>query len=102
MGVARSVGMVCKWCKAHGYVNPKTGRKPKDMAVWFRMYRWMIRPENQEVAYKIFKDAEKNGEPHFAFEGENRYQFNQWIKKQAKTCLYKRNRVYASIVKSVE
>lgn len=74
------------------------------MAVWFKMYRWMVKPENYDRAYEIFSVAIKNDEPHFSYElGRfNEYEFKQWLKKQAKTCLYGRHRVYTNILKSVE
>lgn len=73
------------------------------MAVWFRMYRWAIRPENQDEAKSIFDSADKNEEPHFSYEvgAYNQYNFDQWLKSQAKTSLYGRPRVFKSVVKSL-
>jgi hypothetical protein len=106
MGKGRSINKMCGWCKLHGYENPDTGKPPTWMAVWFRMYRWMIRPENQEEAFQIFSEAEKNDNNriHFSYEGETRQHFKMWLKSQARTSLSsgRRRIAYKKIVDGLD
>lgn len=57
MGTARSYIKLVNYCVVQGWMNPRTGKKPTRMTCWFSLWRWAIRPENQEEAYKIYNQA---------------------------------------------
>lgn len=98
MGEARSINTLRRWCKSNGYINPETGKMPTQMAVWFRMYRWMA--NNKETAFEIFMSSPKNEDNHFSYEvGKyTRQNFEEWFRSQAKTCYYGRPRALKRIV----
>jgi hypothetical protein len=54
LGRAKSVTKLQKWCKENVLVNQDTGKAPTHMALWFAMWRWALRPENQGTAREIY------------------------------------------------
>ena len=56
MGDARSLVKLYKWCISEGYVH-KNGKPVTRMAIWLRMWRWAVKPENQKKAQEIFNTA---------------------------------------------
>ena len=59
MGDARSLVKMRKWCIAEGYVH-KNGTPATKMAIWFKMWRWALKPENQKKAQEIFNKASRD------------------------------------------
>lgn len=55
MGSARSTGKLAGYCVTKGWINRQTRKAPSRMAVWFAMWRWAIRRENQSRAYKMYQ-----------------------------------------------
>lgn len=54
MGSARSLNKLVNYL-GNRAINPVTGTKVRNMAVWFSMWKWAY--ENYEEAYKIFNTA---------------------------------------------
>lgn len=57
MGPARSTIKLVEYCVSHGWLNPRTGKAPTRMGCWFSMWRWALRPENQEDAYQMYQKS---------------------------------------------
>ncbi len=61
MGDARSYQKLQGYCVTQGWINPDKKRKnrvPGRMALWFAIWRWAIRPENQTQAYEVYQKVE--------------------------------------------
>lgn len=68
MGEARSQQRLREWCARNGFINPKTGDMPSQMAVWNRMWRWALMSENQKAAYDIFNKAMRDEGKFYSWE----------------------------------
>lgn len=82
MGGARSTVKLVDYCALQGWLNPITRKPPSRMAVWFGMWRWAIRPENQERAYQLYNKAKLD-------DGEycSREEWLSLLSERAKVCL---------------
>lgn len=82
MGTARSYIKLVNYCKSKGWINRRTGKPPTRMSLWFSMWRWAIRPENHERAYKLFQQAKMD-------EGEfcSKAAWEELLDERAKVCL---------------
>lgn len=86
MGNGRSCILLAKWCASQGMKNPKTGKIPTPMAVWFAMWRWAILKVNQEVAYKIYNSAHRDMGKFVSPED-----WKKELKQKASVCLNQKN-----------
>ena len=59
MGNARSLVKLYKWCISEGYVHAD-GKPVTKMAIWMRMWRWALKPENNKRAQEIFNRASRD------------------------------------------
>jgi hypothetical protein len=60
MGQARSLKKLSRWCANNGIINPVSQRQPTPDGCRKAMWRWAVRKENRDVAYKILNDALAN------------------------------------------
>lgn len=82
MGTARSFGKLASWCVSKGWINRQTGKPPTRMAPWFSMWRWAIKTENQEKAYKIYDNSLVDYGEHIT-----RSEWEEFLDNKARVCL---------------
>ena len=83
MGTARSIAKLADKCRLEGVRNPKTGKAPTRMALWFSMWNWAL--QNPDEAYDVFNRGLK-------LEGDycSPEEWKEYLLDKAKTALSER------------
>lgn len=82
MGTARSYIKLVNFCVIQGWVSPVTRKRPTRMSCWFSMWRWAIKPENQQDAYQIYNSSLRDEGQYLSWEG-----WMELLDERAQVCL---------------